>query len=129
MGSIPQPFAQVFVFDRKFSPTLEGGRNSGIYPADRLDYFHRTTTKGRRHRVLDGHGSYYSCYYVTNGYQSLETVKKPETPTLLGSASQLDILNSAKDIPVCKYSHFVSSTGKVKKKERICRLCLLKIKK
>ncbi|MDR3458412.1 MAG: prepilin-type N-terminal cleavage/methylation domain-containing protein [Verrucomicrobiae bacterium] len=72
MGSIPMPTAQVFMFDAKFSPTLEGGRNSGTYPAARCDYFPtRHSNKGGIIGFLDGHGAYYSCSYVTNGYQSL----------------------------------------------------------
>jgi prepilin-type N-terminal cleavage/methylation domain-containing protein len=72
MGTIPIPSAQVFIFDATFSPTLEGGRNSGTYPADRCDYFpSRHSKKGGIIGFLDGHGAYYSQYYVTNGYQKL----------------------------------------------------------
>jgi prepilin-type N-terminal cleavage/methylation domain-containing protein/prepilin-type processing-associated H-X9-DG protein len=72
MNSIPFPSAQVFIFDAKFSPTLEGGRNSGTYPAARCDYYPtRHNNKGGVIGFLDGHASYYSCSYVTNGYQSL----------------------------------------------------------
>jgi prepilin-type N-terminal cleavage/methylation domain-containing protein/prepilin-type processing-associated H-X9-DG protein len=71
MGSVPIPAAQVFLFDAKFSPTLEGGRNSGTYPAGRCDYFPTRHGSGGIIGFLDGHASYYKCYYVTNGYQSL----------------------------------------------------------
>ena len=72
MGSIPHPTAQVFIFDAKFSPTLEGGRNSGTYPAGRCDYFPaRHSNNGGIIGFLDGHASYYKCSYVTNGYQTL----------------------------------------------------------
>ena len=68
MGSVRFPVYQVFIFDAKFSPTLEGGRNSGTYPAARWDYYPaRHSNKGGVIGFLDGHASYYSCYYVTNG--------------------------------------------------------------
>ncbi len=44
-ASIRNPTAQVFMFDAKFSPTLEGGRNSGTYPAARWDYFPQRHSK------------------------------------------------------------------------------------
>jgi prepilin-type N-terminal cleavage/methylation domain-containing protein len=82
-ASIPKPSAQVFIFDAKFSPTLEGGRNSGTYPADRCDYFPmRHSKKGGIIGFLDGHGSYYSCYYVTNGYQSLGSREEARNPDI-----------------------------------------------
>ena len=69
MGSIPLPSAQVFVFDAKFSPTLEGGtRNSGTYPADRCDYFTSRHGNGGIIGFIDGHGAYYKTSYVVNGY-------------------------------------------------------------
>jgi prepilin-type N-terminal cleavage/methylation domain-containing protein/prepilin-type processing-associated H-X9-DG protein len=73
MSSIPIPSAQVFIFDAKFSPSLEGGtHNSGTYPADRADYFpSRHSNKGGVIGFLDGHGAYFAQSYVTNGYQSL----------------------------------------------------------
>jgi prepilin-type N-terminal cleavage/methylation domain-containing protein/prepilin-type processing-associated H-X9-DG protein len=84
MGSIPIPSAQVFVFDAKFSPALEGGtRNSGTYPAGRSDYFpSRHSGKGGIIGFLDGHGSYYSCSYVTNGYQSLGNREEARNPDI-----------------------------------------------
>ena len=71
MTDIKFPAAQVFMFDATFSPTLEGGRNSGTYPAARCDYFTGRHSKGGIIGFLDGHAAYYKCYYVTNGYQSL----------------------------------------------------------
>ena len=38
MTDIKMPAAQVFMFDTKFSPTIEVGRNCGTYPAARCDY-------------------------------------------------------------------------------------------
>ena len=71
MTDIKFPAAQVFMFDATFSPTIEGGRNSGTYPAARCDYFAGRHSKGGIIGFLDGHAAYYKCYYVTNGYQSL----------------------------------------------------------
>jgi prepilin-type processing-associated H-X9-DG protein len=84
MASVPMPSAQVFVFDAKFSPTLEGGtRNSGTYPADRCDYFpSRHSKKGGIIGFLDGHGAYYAQSYVTNGYQSLGNREEPRLPDI-----------------------------------------------
>jgi prepilin-type processing-associated H-X9-DG protein len=68
MGSVRHPSYQVFIFDAKFSPTLEGGRNSGTYPAARFDYFPaRHNSKGGIIGFLDGHGAYFKQSYVTNG--------------------------------------------------------------
>ena len=66
MASIPLPSAQVFVFDATFSPTLEGGRNSGTYPSARWDYFPQRHSKGGVIGFLDGHASYYKYDYVYN---------------------------------------------------------------
>ena len=83
MASVPMPSAQVFVFDAEFSPTLEGGRNSGTYPADRCDYFPaRHSKKGGIIGFLDGHGAYYAQSYVTNGYQSLGNREEPRLPDI-----------------------------------------------
>jgi len=81
MASIPIPSAQVFIFDAKYSPTLEGSRNSGTYPAARCDYFPtRHSKNGGIIGFLDGHGQYYKCFYVTNGYNATtrEEAKNPD---------------------------------------------------
>jgi prepilin-type N-terminal cleavage/methylation domain-containing protein/prepilin-type processing-associated H-X9-DG protein len=66
-ASIRNPSAQVFMFDATFSPTLEGGRNSGTYPAARFDYFPQRHGKGGIICFLDGHAAYFKQNYVTNG--------------------------------------------------------------
>jgi prepilin-type processing-associated H-X9-DG protein len=68
MSTIRTASSQVFIFDAKFSPTLEGGRNSGTYPAGRADYFPSRHSKGGVIGFLDGHASYFKTYYVTNGF-------------------------------------------------------------
>jgi len=83
MGTVPFPSAQVFIFDARFSPTLEGGRNSGTYPAARCDeYPVRHNGKGGIIGFLDGHASYYSASYVTNGYQSLGSRQEARNPDI-----------------------------------------------
>ena len=62
------PSAQIFLFDAQFSPTLEGQRNSGTYPASRCNYFTSRHNKGGVIGFLDGHGQFYKTSYVTNGY-------------------------------------------------------------
>jgi len=59
------------MFDATFSPTTEGGRNSGTYPAARCDYYTGRHSKGGIIGFLDGHAAYFKTYYVTNGYQTL----------------------------------------------------------
>jgi len=71
LANLKQPSAQVFMFDATFSPTIEGGRNSGTYPSARCDYFPTRHNKGGIIGFMDGHATYYKCFYVTNGYQSL----------------------------------------------------------
>jgi prepilin-type N-terminal cleavage/methylation domain-containing protein/prepilin-type processing-associated H-X9-DG protein len=66
MNRIRLPSAQVFIFDATFSPTLEGGRNSGTYPAARWDYFPQRHSKGGVIGFLDGHASYFKYKYVFN---------------------------------------------------------------
>ena len=65
--SIRHPSAQVFMFDANYSPTYEGGRNSGTYPAARWDYFSSRHGKGSVIQFLDGHAAYFKQNYVTNG--------------------------------------------------------------
>ena len=60
------PSAQVFLFETTVSPKLEGGRNSGTYPAARWDYFSKRHSKGGIIGFLDGHVSYYKYKYVYN---------------------------------------------------------------
>jgi prepilin-type processing-associated H-X9-DG protein len=67
MTSIRNASDQVFMFDATFSPTLEGGRNSGTYPAARFDYFPQRHGKGGIICFLDGHAAYFKQNYVTNG--------------------------------------------------------------
>jgi len=57
--SIRHPSAQVFMFDAKYSPTYEGGRNSGTYPAARWDYFSGRHGKGSVIQFLDGHAAFF----------------------------------------------------------------------
>ena len=67
MSSIRNASDQVFMFDATFSPTLEGGRNSGTYPSARFDYFPQRHGKGGIICFLDGHAAYFKQNYVTNG--------------------------------------------------------------
>ena len=67
MTTIRNAAAQVFMFDATFSPTLEGGRNSGTYPSDRFDYFTQRHNLGGVIGFLDGHAAYFKQNYVTNG--------------------------------------------------------------
>jgi prepilin-type processing-associated H-X9-DG protein len=66
MGSVRYASSQVFMFDATFSPTLEGGRNSGTYPAARWDYFPQRHNLGGIICFLDGHASYYKYKYIYN---------------------------------------------------------------
>ena len=66
LASIAQPSAQVFMFDHTYSPTLEGGRNSGTYPSDRWDYFSKRHDLGGFIGFLDGHVQFFKYDYVYN---------------------------------------------------------------
>lgn len=82
-ASIPKPSAQVFMFDAKFSPTLEGGnRNAGTYPAGRWDYFTQRHNKGGIIGFIDGHGAFFKYDYVFN---------KTPTPTARNEKLNPDI--------------------------------------
>jgi prepilin-type processing-associated H-X9-DG protein len=65
--SIRFPSSQVYMFDATYSPTLEGGRNSGTYPAARWNYFSgRHSGKGSIILFMDGHAAYFRTS-ITNG--------------------------------------------------------------
>ena len=58
--SIRQPTAQVFMFEAKFSPTLESYgtfRNNGTYPSARWDYFPKRHNNRAPIVFLDGHAA------------------------------------------------------------------------
>jgi prepilin-type N-terminal cleavage/methylation domain-containing protein/prepilin-type processing-associated H-X9-DG protein len=65
-STIRVPSDQVFMFDATYSPTLEGGRNSGTYPAARWNYFPKHHNKGGIIGFFDGHASYFKYDYVFN---------------------------------------------------------------
>jgi prepilin-type processing-associated H-X9-DG protein len=66
--SVRHPSAQIFMFDAKASPTLEGGSaRAGTYPAGRWDFFSGRHGKGSVIQFLDGHASFIRSYSVTNG--------------------------------------------------------------
>lgn len=69
MALIRNPSSQVFLFDARFSPNLEGNGtqdNSGTYPAARWNYFTKRHSKGGVICFLDGHADYYKYSYVYN---------------------------------------------------------------
>ena len=76
--TIRNPSAQVFIFDAKYSPTLEGGRNSGTYPAGRFDYFPSRHSKGGVIGFLDGHSAYYKQSVVVAGSSGRTEGLNPE---------------------------------------------------
>ena len=77
MNTIRFPSAQIFMFDATFSPTLEGGGNSGTYPAARGNYYTSRHSKGGIIGFLDGHAAYFKTSYVTNGYNFSTRVEGP----------------------------------------------------
>jgi prepilin-type N-terminal cleavage/methylation domain-containing protein/prepilin-type processing-associated H-X9-DG protein len=66
LANLHYPSAQVFMFEQTFSPTLEGNRNSGTYPADRWNYFPQRHSLGGTIGFIDGHASFYKYKYVFN---------------------------------------------------------------
>jgi prepilin-type N-terminal cleavage/methylation domain-containing protein/prepilin-type processing-associated H-X9-DG protein len=67
LSSIRNSAAQVFLFDATFSPTLEGGGNSGTFPAARWNYFpKRHNGLGGIIGFIDGHAEYFPYDYVVN---------------------------------------------------------------
>ena len=55
LSGIHHPSAQVLLTEATFSPTLEGGRNSGTYPAARWNYFPKRHNFGGNIGFIDGH--------------------------------------------------------------------------
>ena len=66
LSGIRLPSAQVFLSEATFSPTLEGGRNSGTYPAARWNYFPKRHNNGGIIGFIDGHADYFPYDYVVN---------------------------------------------------------------
>ena len=66
LSSLHNVSAQVILTEATFSPTLEGGRNSGTYSAARWDYFPQRHSKGGNIVFADGHSSYFKYSYVFN---------------------------------------------------------------
>jgi prepilin-type N-terminal cleavage/methylation domain-containing protein/prepilin-type processing-associated H-X9-DG protein len=65
-SSILHPSDQVLMFDATYSPTLEGGRNSGTYPSARWNYFPKHHNNGGIIGFFDGHATYFKYDYVFN---------------------------------------------------------------
>jgi prepilin-type N-terminal cleavage/methylation domain-containing protein/prepilin-type processing-associated H-X9-DG protein len=66
LAGIHHPSDQVFLTEATFSPTLEGGRNSGTYPAARWNYFPKRHNNGGIIGFIDGHADYFPYDYVVN---------------------------------------------------------------
>jgi prepilin-type N-terminal cleavage/methylation domain-containing protein/prepilin-type processing-associated H-X9-DG protein len=67
--SIPHPTAQVFMFEAKFSPTLENYgtyRNNGTYPSARWDYFSKRHNNRAPIVFLDGHATLFKYNDIVN---------------------------------------------------------------
>ena len=80
--AIHHPTAQVFMFEQTFSPTFEGGRNSGTYPAARWNYFPQRHNSGGIIGFVDGHAAYFKYSYVyranASGVDSREENRNPD---------------------------------------------------
>jgi prepilin-type N-terminal cleavage/methylation domain-containing protein/prepilin-type processing-associated H-X9-DG protein len=66
MSGVRNPSAQVLLFDTTFSPTLEGGGNSGTFPAARWNYFPKRHSNGGIIGFIDGHAEFFLYDYVFN---------------------------------------------------------------
>ena len=66
LAGIRHPSDQVLLTEATFSPTLEGGRNSGTYPAARWNYFPKRHNFGGIIGFIDGHADYFPYDYVFN---------------------------------------------------------------
>ena len=93
MANIRKPSAQVFIFEATFSPTLEGGRNSGTYPSARWDYFPKRHSKGGIICFLDGHVSYYKYDYVYNPNPVAEPREEKRNPDIYWNPNRDPNLN------------------------------------
>jgi hypothetical protein len=63
---VHSPSCQIFMFDATFSPTLEGGANSGTFPAARWNYFPKHHNNGGVIGFLDGHAAYFKYNDIFN---------------------------------------------------------------
>ena len=70
LSSLRNVTAQVILTEATFSPTLEGGRNSGTYSAARWDYFPQRHSKGGNIVFADGHSAFFKYSYVAGGAHS-----------------------------------------------------------
>jgi len=92
---LKHPTAQVFMFDQTFSPTLEGGRNSGTYPSARFDYFpKRHSGRGGIIGFVDGHAAFFKQEYVTNNAAAVAQYganrEEPRNPDIYWNPNRSD---------------------------------------
>ena len=66
LATLHHTSAQVMMAEATFSPTLEGGRNSGTYPSARWSYFPKRHSKGGNIVFMDGHSANFKYDYVFN---------------------------------------------------------------
>jgi prepilin-type N-terminal cleavage/methylation domain-containing protein/prepilin-type processing-associated H-X9-DG protein len=81
LSGIRFPSAQVLLSEATFSPTLEGGRNSGTYPSARWNYFPKRHSNGGIIGFIDGHAEFFLYDYVINPDpkpDSREEVRNPD---------------------------------------------------
>ncbi len=93
ISSIRRPSAQVFMFEQTFSPTLEGNRNSGTYPADRWNYFPQRHSLGGIIGFMDGHASYYKYKYVFNPSPVADSREEKRNPDIYWNPNRDDSIN------------------------------------
>ncbi|HEY4416350.1 MAG TPA: prepilin-type N-terminal cleavage/methylation domain-containing protein [Verrucomicrobiae bacterium] len=93
ISSIRRPSAQVFMFEQTFSPTLEGNRNSGTYPADRWNYFPQRHSLGGIIGFVDGHASYFKYNYVYNQHPVADSREEKRNSDIYWNPNRDDSIN------------------------------------
>jgi prepilin-type N-terminal cleavage/methylation domain-containing protein/prepilin-type processing-associated H-X9-DG protein len=93
LSSLHHPTAQVMLAEATFSPTLEGGRNSGTYCAARWTYFPKRHSKGGNIVFMDGHSSSFKYDYVFNQNPVSAASEEKRNPDIYWNPNRDDSIN------------------------------------
>ncbi|HXI72370.1 MAG TPA: prepilin-type N-terminal cleavage/methylation domain-containing protein [Verrucomicrobiae bacterium] len=93
LSSLRRSSAQVMMAEATFSPTLEGGRNSGTYPSARWTYFPKRHSKGGNIVFMDGHSAYFKYDYVFNQNPVSAASEEKRNPDIYWNPNRDDSIN------------------------------------
>ncbi len=93
LSSFHNSSAQVMLAEATFSPSLEGGRNSGTYCSARWTYFPKRHNKGGNIVFMDGHSAYFKYDYVFNQNPVSAASEEKRNPDIYWNPNRDDSIN------------------------------------